>query len=48
MFNHLGPITGYSLSKDHSKLATVSSGDSYLSVFDTTNFDMNNMIKLKF
>lgn len=45
---HLGKITGCSLSSSEQRLATVSSKDSALKVFDVVNFDLMHMIKLKF
>lgn len=42
---HLSNIVGISLSADHELLATISD-DMALKVFDVTNFDMINMIKL--
>jgi peptidylprolyl isomerase domain and WD repeat-containing protein 1 len=45
---HLGKISGAALSCNETRLATVSSLDSALKVFDVTNFDLMHMIKLKF
>lgn len=45
---HLGKITGTSISSNEQRLATVSSKDSALKVFDVVNFDLMHMIKLKF
>jgi peptidylprolyl isomerase domain and WD repeat-containing protein 1 len=45
---HLGKTTGASLSSSETRLATVSSKDSALKVFDVVNFDLMHMIKLKF
>ncbi|CDS12023.1 hypothetical protein LRAMOSA04218 [Lichtheimia ramosa] len=44
---HLGTIVGISLSADGELLATISD-DQALKVFDVTNFDMINMIKLDY
>ncbi|KAL0076192.1 peptidyl-prolyl cis-trans isomerase cyp15 [Phycomyces blakesleeanus] len=43
--SHLSSIVGISLSADHELLATISD-DKALKVYDVTNFDMINMIKL--
>jgi peptidylprolyl isomerase domain and WD repeat-containing protein 1 len=45
---HSGKITGSSLSSNEQRLATVSSKDQTLKVFDVVNFDLMHMIKLKF
>ncbi|SAM00030.1 hypothetical protein [Absidia glauca] len=45
--SHISSITGISLSADHELLATVSD-DMALKVYDVTNFDMINMIKLSY
>ncbi|KAI9468436.1 MAG: peptidyl-prolyl cis-trans isomerase cyp15 [Benjaminiella poitrasii] len=45
--SHLSSIVDISLSADHELLATISD-DMSLKVYDITNFDMINMIKLKF
>jgi hypothetical protein len=41
-------ITGYSLSLNHQRLATVSSSDKFIKIFDVMGFDMINMTKLNF
>jgi len=43
-----GTITGYSLSENHQKFATVSAADKFLKIFDTMNDDMIDMTKLSF
>ncbi|KAF7730577.1 Peptidyl-prolyl cis-trans isomerase cyp15 [Apophysomyces ossiformis] len=45
--SHLSNIVGISLSADHELLATISE-DMAMKVYDVTNFDMINMIKLGF
>lgn len=45
--SHLSSIVDISLSADHELLATVSD-DMSMKVYDITNFDMINMIKLRY
>jgi peptidylprolyl isomerase domain and WD repeat-containing protein 1 len=45
---HLSKITGCSLSSNESRLATVSTKDQQLKIFDVVNFDLMHIIKLKF
>mmetsp|Transcript_24177 Transcript_24177/g.18411 ORF Transcript_24177/g.18411 Transcript_24177/m.18411 type:complete len:85 (-) Transcript_24177:189-443(-) len=45
---HLSRISSSTLSQNETRLATVSSKDRSLKVFDVVNFDVMNMLSLKF